>query len=343
MMEFLDLPLIWAGVIAIAVFLYVFLDGFDLGIGILFAFARKDDDRDVMMNSIAPVWDGNETWLVLGGGGLFAAFPLAYSILMPAFYMPIGFMLTGLIFRGVAFEFRLKATGAMRKLWEQAFHFGSFAAAFSQGMILGTFVQGITVVDNQFAGTMFDWLTPFSLVTGFAVVWGYALLGATWLIVKADGELEDWARSAALITGAVVAGSMVLVSIWMLFLDTSVPARWGLDLPNIDWGRLMLHAPIPIIAAACLYKLARSIRDGSTYWPFLCSIGLFALGYLGLGLSIFPAIVPFHITIWEAAAAPSSQGLLLIGVAIFLPIILAYTGYAYWVFRGKVKVGEGYH
>jgi cytochrome bd ubiquinol oxidase subunit II len=344
----IDLPFTWAVLIAAAVLLYVLLDGFDLGLGILFPLARSDRDRDVMMNSVAPIWDGNETWLVLGGGGLFAAFPLAYAVLMPAFYMPIGFMLTALIFRGVAFEFRFKAGPDMRRFWDQAFHWGSVVATLSQGIMLGTFVQGIAVVSaspgtTEFAGSAFDWLSPFSFVTGCALVCGYALLASTWLIMKTEGDLEAWARRVAVITAAGVVVAMGVVSFWVLFLDLRIANRWGLAWPDLRWGRLLSLSPIPVLVAATSAALVRSVRHGHTFTPFCCGAVLFVLGYFGIGFSLYPMIVPYSVTIWQAAAAPNSQWLLLVGIAVLLPIILGYTAYSYWVFRGKVQHDVGYH
>jgi len=343
----LDLPFIWAGILALAVFLYVVLDGFDLGIGILFPLARDDNERGVMMNAVAPVWDGNETWLVMGGAGLFAAFPKAYAALLPAFYMPIGFMLTALIFRGVAFEFRFKAGLRGRKFWDQAFHMGSIIAAFSQGIILGAFVQGIVYRQGQFAGQAFDWLTPFSMLTGVGVVFGYALLGSCWLVVKTQGDLLKWSRWVAMILVLCVLGFMAVVSIWMVMLNPGIAARWGLVWangfwPNIDRQVFLPLCLVPVMALILGFGLIFSIRRKSVYLPYLCAVGLFALGYLGLGISFYPFLVPGHLTIWQAAAARNSQELLLIGMAIFLPFILIYTAYAYWVFRGKVA-DEGYH
>ncbi len=342
-MESLNLPLIWAGLLALAVFMYILLDGFDLGVGIMFPFAEHDEDRDIMMNSVAPVWDGNETWLVLGGGGLFAAFPKAYAALMPAVYMPIGFLLTALIFRGVAFEFRFKAQGAARRIWDQAFHWGSVVATFAQGLVLGAVVQGIHLEDGRFAGGMFDWLTPFSFVTGCAMVWGYALLGSTWLVIKTEGELQAWSRRVAMLAAAVVVIMMVVVSLWIPLLDFTVAARWGLDYPNIQWDRLALFSPVPLLVALSFLLLWRGLWRGATYGPYLWSVMLFLLGFVGLLISIYPHIVPFGLTIQEAAAAPNSQGLLLAGTLVLLPVILGYTAYAYWVFRGKVQADAGYH
>lgn len=348
MFDGLDLPLIWVGVLAFAVFLYVVLDGFDLGIGILFSFARDDGERAVMMNAVAPVWDGNETWLVLGGAGLFAAFPRAYAALMPAFYMPIGFMLIALVFRGVAFEFRSKGSARSRIFWDQAFHLGSLVAGFSQGIILGGFVQGIVYKDGQFAGQAFDWLTPFSMLTGAGVVFGYALLGACWLVIKTQGDLLKWARWAAVFLVVCVLGFMAVVSFWMVMFNPGIAARWGLAWgsdpvwPTIDWRILLPLCLVPVMALILGLGVLFSTRRHGVYLPYICAVGLFALGYLGLGFSLYPAIVPDHLTIWQAAAARNSQELLLVGVVVFLPVILIYTAYAYWVFRGKVR-DEGYH
>ena len=342
-MAMLDLPMIWAGLLAVAVLLYILLDGFDLGVGILFPFAATDQDRDIMMNTVAPIWDGNETWLVLGGGGLFAAFPKAYAALMPAVYMPLGFMLTALIFRGVAFEFRFKASGIGRRVWDQAFHWGSVVATFSQGLVLGSIVQGVQLADGRFVGGMFDWLTPFSFVVGCAMVWGYTLLGATWLVIKTEGELLDWARNVALVAAIVVLLMMAVVSFWVPALDAAAADRWGLRYPDVDWGRLLPLTPVPILVVAAFWKLIQGLRRGSTYGPHLWACSLFLLGFIGLMIGIYPYLVPYGLTIHEAAAAPNAQGLLLVGAVIMLPVILGYTAYVYWVFRGKVSADAGYH
>jgi len=327
--SFLDLPLIWYCLIVTAIFLYVILDGFDLGLGILFPFAPSDDSRDRMMNSIAPFWDGNETWLVLGGGGLFAAFPLAYAIIMPALYFPVILMLLGLIFRGVAFEFRFKATGKSKRLWDYAFHFGSLAATFTQGMILGGFVQGIKVAGRGFAGSAFDWLSAFSIMTGFALVCGYTLLGATWLVMKTEGTTQDWARKCAGYILGYVGLFMGLVSLSMPFINEDVRALW-FSLPNF-----FLLLPMPLLSIGVFVLLWHDLRAQRENRPFFLSLGLFLLNYIGLGISLWPWLVPYEITLWQAAAAPESQSLLLIGTVIMLPLILAYTGYCYYVFRGK--------
>lgn len=326
----IDLPLIWSVLIATAIFLYVLLDGFDLGIGILFPFAPSDKCRDRMMNSIAPFWDGNETWLVLGGGGLFAAFPLAYSVLMPAFYIPIIMMLLGLILRGVAFEFRFKAHGKSRRIWDYAFHYGSLSAAFCQGMILGAFVQGVELDGRNFSGGPFDWATGFSLMTGIAVVFGYALLGSTWLVMKTEDVTMEWARKVASYVLGFVGIFMGLVSIAMPFLNPQIKSFW-FSTPNIYY-----LVPIPLITAALFVMVWRDLhRRKREYRPFLASIGIFLMGYLGLGISIFPWIIPFQYTIWDAAASGPGLSLMLCGVAPLLPLILGYTGYCYYVFRGK--------
>ena len=325
-------------------YIYVLLDGFDLGIGILFPFARSDEDRDLMMTSVAPVWDGNETWLVLGGGGLFAAFPKAYAALMPSVYMPIGFMLIALIFRGVAFEFRFSSQGVLRRVWDQAFHWGSVVAAFSQGLILGAMIQGITLVNGRFAGDMFDWLTPFSFFTGCALVWGYVLLGATWLIMKTDGGLLDWARNFAKIAMTVVFICLALVSVTVPLMDVIAADHWGIHYPHIDWSRLLPLTPIPVITMICCWLLYKAvINRRSVFKPFILSIIIFGLAYLGLIISFYPYIVPYSLTIRDAAAATNAQALLLVGAVILLPVILGYTAYVYWVFRGKVSVHTGYH
>jgi cytochrome d ubiquinol oxidase subunit II len=344
----MDLPLIWAVLIATAVILYVFLDGFDLGVGILTMFADDEKERSLLTATIEPVWDGNETWLILGGGGLFAAFPLAYAILMPAFYLPVLIMLAALIFRGVAFEFRHKAARKPTKtFWNGAFAGGSLIAAFSQGLILGAFVQGVTVEGRAFAGGAFDWLTPFSLLVGASVVIGYVLLGSCWLILKTEDETQSgarkWARRAAL----GVAVSMASVSLATLSIDPRVTERWGVSMQAIDFAKFWVLAPIPFAAAGLFYLLWRDLElkpAGAPDWrPILLAGGLFLTGYFGLAASIFPYNVPFERDIWETAAHDNALGLLLVGAAVMLPLILAYTAYVYKLFWGKVRPGEGYH
>jgi len=332
----LDLVPIWTLVLALAVFMYVLLDGFDLGVGILFPFAPDDQARDLMMASVAPIWDGNETWLVLGGIALFAAFPLAFAIVIPALYFPILAMLLGLIFRGVAFEFRPTARTS-RKRWDQSFFWGSLVATFAQGCVLGKFVQGFDVAGRQYAGASWDWLHPFVLAVGVGLLFGYTLLGATWLVMKTEGKLQDWARRKARFSLLGVIAFIAMVSIWTPFLEPRIAGRW-FSWPNIAW-----LAPVPVVTAAIAWWLWRSLAHGRDVAPFIAAMGLFAMCYLGLAISLFPYVVPHTITLWDAAAAPSSQAFLLLGTLFLLPIILTYTGWSYWVFRGKVRGDMGYH
>lgn len=332
----LDLPLIWAGLIAFAVLAYIVLDGFDLGIGILFPWGRTEEHRDQMMNTVAPVWDGNETWLVLGGGGLFAVFPLAYAVIMPALYAPIIIMLLALVFRGVAFEFRWKSH-ARKYLWDWAFAGGSTVATFAQGVALGALVQGIPVANRAYAGGWWDWLTPFSLLTGFALVVGYALLGATWLILKTDDDVQRLARKAAFGLALALLGLIGLVSLLTPFLNAHFMQKW------FAWPAMALVAPVPLLVLVCAYALFKGLADKSNLMPFLAAQGLFALSYIGLLISFFPYIVPSSLTLWQAAAPDNSLRFLLVGAVVLIPIILAYTAYAYWVFRGKVQAKHHYH
>ena len=329
------LPLIWAGIIGTAVALYVILDGFDLGIGMLFPFAEDDKERDQMMASIAPFWDGNETWLVMGGAGLLVAFPLAYSIVMPALYLPMIVMLLALVFRGVAFEFR--EIGTNKALWNTAFTGGSTLAGFTQGVILGGLVQGIAVKDGAYAGGTFDWATPFALLCGLGVSFGYALLGATWLTMKTEGPVAKRARTHAVwLLGAVLL-FMAAVSLWTPLAFSRISERW-FSLPNF-----FFLWPVPLLTALTAFAAWRSLRQGGDNVPFIATIGLFLLGFLGLAISSYPYLVPPSLTIWQTAAAPASQTFMLIGTVVLLPLILAYTAYVYWLFRGKVGPGESYH
>jgi cytochrome bd ubiquinol oxidase subunit II len=329
------LPVIWAALIGTAVAMYVILDGFDLGIGILFPFSKSESERDQMMRSIAPFWDGNETWLVLGGGGLWVAFPTAYAVIMPAFYLPVIVMLLALVFRGVAFEFRLVSRS--KTAWNFAFVAGSTLAAFSQGVILGALIQGVKVENGAFAGGHFDWATPFALTCGLALIAGYALLGATWLIMKTEGPVAERARGQAKICLLLVLGFMGVVSLWTPLSIPRISERW-FSLPNFYflW-------PVPTITGLIAYGLWRSIEQRRDVLPFVASIALFLLGYLGLVISSYPYLVPPSLTVWQTAAAPSSQIFMLIGTLFLLPIILGYVIFIYWIFRGKVREGESYH
>ena len=340
----LDLPLIWAVIIATAVLLYVLLDGFDLGVGILFPFAATPADRDVMMDSIAPVWDGNETWLVLGGGGMFAAFPLAYSAILPALYIPVILMLLALILRGVAFEFRLRGRRRGKAFWTAAFAGGSICATFAQGLILGGFIQGITLDENMaFGGGPFDWLTPYTLLVAAGLVAGYALLGATWLVWKTETELHGDARRWAWIAGGATAVLLGAVSLATLLIHPRVAERWGYVGGAFDMARFLPLLPIPLLGLVGLAVIAVGLSRRSHGWPHLGASLVFLSGYFGLAAGFFPNIVPYDMTYRQAANQDNALALMLVGVAILLPVILGYTIWVYWLFRGKVTADAGYH
>lgn len=330
------LPVIWASIIAVAVIMYVILDGFDLGIGILFPFTRQEEERDLMMNSVAPFWDGNETWLVLGGGGLWVAFPKAYAIIMPAFYLPVLGMLLALVLRGVSFEFRWVAKPD-HSLWDIAFAGGSITAAFLQGVILGGLLQGVKVADGQYSGGPFDWLTVFSVFVGLSVVAGYALLGATWLNMRTKGPVQDHARSRAPLLLALVLVAMGAISLWTPLSIDRVAERW-FSTPNI-----FFLWPIPLAVLVIAYGIWRGVLGGRERAPFVGTIALFILGFAGLVISTIPYLVPPTLTFWDTAAAPASQIFFLVGTLFLLPLVLGYTVFVYWIFRGKIAPGEGYH
>lgn len=333
----LDLSIIWAGIIAFGVLMYVVMDGFDLGIGILFPFFPQQEERDVMMNTVAPVWDGNETWMVLGGAALYAAFPLVYSAVLSALYLPTLLMVVALIFRGVAFEFRFKANRT-RHLWDLAFIWGSIIATFLQGVILGAYIQGITIVDGRFAGGSLDWLTPFSLFTGLGVLAAYAALGCGWLILKTSKDLQ--ASMYRLMPKLAVVLLVIFggVSLWTPLHNPAIAERW------FSMPQFLYFSPVPVLVLWCTYAIWKACKEGQQLKPFAYTLALIGLGYSGFLISLWPMIIPPGITIWDAAAPESSQRFALVGAVIMIPIILAYTALAYWVFRGKVHVGEGgYH
>lgn len=332
----LDLVLIWTGIIALGVFLYVLLDGFDLGVGILYGFA-PEAGRGLVMNSIAPVWDGNETWLILGGVALLAVFPVAYAIIIPAVYFPVLMMLLGLVFRGVAFEFRFQQPW-LRRFWSGGFCAGSALAAFAQGAVLGALIQGFRVEGRAFTGTSWDWLTPFSMLTGVALMMGYGLLGAGWLVIKTEGELQAWARRAGrnCLIGVLVA--ILAVSIWTPLADPLVAQRW------FTWPGILLLSPVPILTAAIAVAGWRAAGGwGGEAALFLSAMGLFLMSYTGIAISRWPMIVPGHFTLQQAASSPGTQAFLLIGTLTLIPVILMYTAWSYWVFRGKIRGDMGYH
>ena len=331
------LPIIWFGVIGFGVLMYVLLDGFVLGLGILLPFAEDEHQRDHMMNTAAPIWDGNETWLVLGGVGLLAAFPKAYALILSALYLPVLLMLIALVFRGVAFEFRFKAHRS-KFLWGIAFALGSLCAAFWQGVILGAVVEGMPLAQGKYIGGMFGFFSPFSMLTGVAVVFGYALLGAGWLILKTEGRLQQVARMVARPLMLAVVAFMGLVSAWLPFLSSRIMARW------FEGGNFWWLSPVPLLVLAVAFALWRAVMaQGRDARPFVLTLCLFALGFAGLVLGIWPYLVPPSLTIWQAAAAPSSQLFVLVGLVLLLPVILGYTWWSYRVFAGKVSADAGYH
>lgn len=330
--------LFMASAVALAVGIYVVLDGFDLGLGVLFLLTHRREERDGMVNSIAPFWDGNETWLVFGGAVLLAMFPRAFAVIMPAVYLPIIVMLLGLIFRGVAFEFRFKHP-TRKIVWDAAFAAGSVMATFSQGVVLGAFLQGIPVRDGHYGGGNWDWLTAFSLTTGCALLVGYALLGAAWLFWRAHGELRNravsWMRPLVWMLLAAIAA----VSIWTPLMSASIAARW------FDFPRGLAFLPVPILTVACAWGLLRAERGtAASGWPFACATGLFFLSYTGMAISIFPMLPPPSISLFDAAASPSAKNFLLPGVLVLVPLILVRTWLNYRVFHdhGDGSVGYGH-
>jgi cytochrome bd ubiquinol oxidase subunit II len=331
-----DFVPVWTLILGTGIFFYVLLDGFDLGVGMLYGLAPDLQSRNIIMNAIAPIWDGNETWLVLGGVGLLAAFPLAFAIIVPALYFPILVMLLALVFRGVAFEFRFR-DAAHRTFWDHGFCYGSGIATFAQGVMLGAFIQGFKVDGRYFAGTAFDFLTPFSLLTGVSLVFGYGLLGAGWLVLKTEGDIQARSRRHARLCLIAVLAAILVVSIWTPLMNESVANRW------FSWPNILFLSPVPVATALVAYGTWHALAGSSESGPFIGAVGLFVLSYAGIGISLWPMIVPYHYSLWEAASSERTQAFLLIGTLFLLPVILAYTGWSYWVFRGKVRADVGYH
>jgi cytochrome bd ubiquinol oxidase subunit II len=331
-----DFVPIWTLILGAGIFFYVLLDGFDLGVGILYGLEPDSDSRNIVMNSIAPVWDGNETWLVLGGVGLLAAFPLAFAIIVPALYFPVLVMLLALVFRGVAFEFRFR-DAPHRTFWDHGFCYGSMIATFAQGIMLGAFIQGFKVDGRIFVGSTFDFLTPFSLVTGAALVFGYGLLGAGWLVLKTEGEIQVRARRHGRLCLVAVLTGILAVSVWTPLMNEDVARRW------FSWPNILILSPVPAAVALLAFRVWRSLSGSSQSGAFVGAIGLFALAYIGIAISLWPMIVPHRYSLWEAASPERTQAFLLIGTLFLLPVILAYSGWSYWVFRGKVRADVGYH
>jgi cytochrome bd ubiquinol oxidase subunit II len=336
MSQVLDFVPIWTLILGMAVFFYVLLDGFDLGVGMLFGLAPDTASRNTVMNSIAPIWDGNETWLVLGGLGLLAAFPLAFAIIIPAVYFPILVMLLALVFRGTAFELRFRDT-EHKTFWDHAFCYGSGIATFAQGVVLGSFIQGFDVTGRAFSGSSFDFLTPFSILTGIALLFGYGLLGACWLILKTEGDLQSASRRHGRICLIGVLAAIGIVSAWTPLVHQAIAARW------FGWPNIVFLAPVPIATAAVALVTWHALGSRAEVLPFAGAIGLFVLSYVGIAISLYPMIVPYHFTLWEAASSARTQAFLLVGTLVLLPVILMYTGWSYWVFRGKVRADIGYH
>ncbi|MGL5967329.1 MAG: cytochrome d ubiquinol oxidase subunit II [Kluyvera sp.] len=333
-----DLSIIWFVIIVFATLMYIVMDGFDLGIGILFPLTRSAHERDLMVNSVAPVWDGNETWLVLGGAGLFGAFPLAYAVIIDALTIPLTLMLVGLIFRGVAFEFRFNATPSHRPFWDKAFMGGSILATFCQGIVVGAVINGFDVQGRSFSGGALDWLTPFTLFCGVGLVIAYALLGATWLVMKSESALQNAMRKNARYLLVALLASIAAISLWTPLLHAQIASRW-FSLPNFYY-----LLPVPLLVVATSALLWRHLgRTTSHVQPFILTLVLVFIGFSGLGISIWPAIIPPSITLWQAAAPAQSQEFMLVGALFIIPVILVYTFWSYYVFRGKVAQDEGYH
>ena len=334
----IDLSVIWFVIIVFATLMYIVMDGFDLGIGILFPTTQDAEDRDVMDNSVAPVWDGNETWLVLGGAALFGAFPLAYAVIIDALTLPLTLMLIGLIFRGVAFEFRFKATPAHRPFWDRAFICGSILATFSQGVVVGAVINGFSVTGRAYSGGPFDWFTPFNLFCGLGLTVAYALLGATWLVMKSENPLQGRMRQVSKQLLLVLLAVIAIISLWTPLMHPNIAERW-FSLPN-----LFFLLPVPLLVIALSVGAWKSLNNPNRHnLPFMLTLGLIFLGFSGLGISMWPYIIPPSITLWQAAAPPQSQGFMLVGALLIIPVILVYTFWSYYVFRGKVQHGEGYH
>ena len=330
----MDLVIIWAGLVGLVMILYVILDGISLGVGLLFPTARDEKERDMLMGSIAPVWDANQTWLVFGGGAIFAAFPVVYGVLSSALYIPLVSFVGSLIFRGVAFEFRAHAS--RKGVWNKAFFWGSLVAVFSQGLTLGGILAGIKVADGRFAGGAMDWLNPFSVMVGVALMPGYALLASTYLILKTTGPVQRRAYGQALWSGLAVLGFMAVVTVW---------TPWHYELVWVNWfaaPRIYFVWAFPLLGLLAAYKLIRSIKFKQEVMPLACSVALFLAGYLGLATSLYPFAIPPTVTIWQAASQRETMRFILWGTIIVLPLVIGYTSYSYAVFRGKVGE-EGYH
>ncbi|MGB1297806.1 MAG: cytochrome d ubiquinol oxidase subunit II [Psychrobium sp.] len=332
-----DLSVIWFGIIIFATLMYIVMDGFDLGIGIIMPAIQDKRQRDTMVNSVAPFWDGNETWLVMGGAALLGAFPLAYTIILDALAIPLSIMVIALIFRGVAFEFRFKSLPSHVMFWDRAFIVGSIIATLCQGMVVGAVIDGFQVQDRRFSGGSMDWLTPFSLFCGVGLIAAYAFLGNTWLIMKTEGELQKRLYKMAPNVLFLLFVTVIIVSIWTAFGHELIAERW-FSTPNIYY-----FLPVPFLTLLLFYLSKVAFTKQQSVRPFLYALGIVFLGFTGLGISIWPNIIPPSISIWEAAAPPQSQGFMLVGTLFIIPVILMYTFWNYYVFSGKVKESDSYH
>ena len=331
----MDLIIIWSCLLALAIILYVVLDGFGLGIALLFPTTRDEEERNILMDCIAPVWDANQTWLVFGGGALFVSFPMIYGILFSGLYIPLLTFVFGLIFRGVTFEFRANAT--RKGPWNMAFFLGSLVAVVAQGLTLGGILSGTEVAGGHFAGGPFDWVNPFSVTVSMALIAGYILLGSTYLIIKTTEAVQERAYAQAFRAAWIVLIFQILVTIW-------TPLHYHPALTNwLSPPRIYFIWAFPVMGLAAFYGLIHSLKARREILPFFSSVIFFFAGYLGLIASIYPYAVPPSITFQEAAAQQETLRFTLWGVMIVLPLVLAYTVYSYSVFRGKVRKEQYYH
>lgn len=324
----MSLSYIWAAILVFGIMMYIIFDGFDLGVGILFPMLRNAEEQEIALSTILPVWDGNETWLVFGGALLYGAFPIVYSTLLPVLYAPLMIMLFSLVFRGVSFEFHFKAKRS-RPFWNLCLYIGSFTAAFMQGVILGTFFQGFPQGLSSLAFDPYQWLTPFSFFTGLGVIVGYAYLGSAWLIGKTLGDLQKRMFSVALVLLITLAVFLVIGSVWASSLIPSLVDKW-LEISKY-W-----FISLPLIAVLAFSIALVALKRRYEHTPFYCGIILFITTYLGFILSLHPYIIPRVLTIEQAASDASTLKFILVGVVILLPVLLFYTGYSYYVFKGKV-------
>jgi cytochrome d ubiquinol oxidase subunit II len=322
----MDLPLVSACFLVFALVLYMILDGFDLGVGILLLFQPAMPFRDHMIDSITPTWDGNETWIIMAGVTLLAAFPIAYSILLPAFYLPVILMLLALGFRGVTFEFRVQSR-LHRRAWGVAFAIGSLAAAFMQGLVLGGLMQGVKVENQHFAGNVLDIFRPLPIISGFALLFGYAVLGGGWLKLKSNLSLQGFANRCIRVSAPFFAILFGIAWIYAVRIQPSIRSNWASH-------RIALTCLIGLFASVSgmLTALPKKTKPAV---PLLLGLFLFVVGMSVIGMNAFPYIVPFSVSLWDAASSSTSQTLVLVGAAFVTPIVLAYSAVAYWIFRGK--------